>query len=242
MDSIKSDFQRPDGREFDELRQCRVYPHWTSNPEGSVLIECGETRVLCTATWEDQVPSWRAGTGLGWVTAEYAMIPRATGTRNSRETGKNSRSQEISRLIGRSLRMAVDFEAMGECAVYIDCDVLQADGGTRTASVTGGWIALKEAAQWALKNGRVAKDFIKHQISAVSVGIVEGEEVLDLPYAEDCKASTDMNVVQTESGEFVEIQGTGERSPFSSFQLSFLLDLASKGNKELQIKQREALA
>ena len=197
---------------------------------------------MCTASWEDQVPSWRTGTGLGWVTAEYAMIPRATGTRNSRESGKNSRSQEISRLIGRSLRMAVDFEAMGECAVYIDCDVLQADGGTRTASVTGGWIALKEAAQWALKNGRVAKDFIRHQISAVSVGIVEGAEVLDLPYAEDCKASTDMNVVQTESGEFVEIQGTGERSPFSFSQLSFLLDLASKGNKELQIKQREALA
>ena len=200
--------------------------------------------MLCTASWEDQVPSWRVGEGLGWVTAEYAMIPRATGTRNprEREAGRNSRSQEISRLIGRSLRMAVDFEAMGECAVYIDCDVLQADGGTRTASITGGWVALREAANWALKNGKVDKDFVKHQISAVSVGIVRGEEILDLVYAEDCCASTDMNVVQTESGEFVEIQGTGERAPFSSSQLSFLLDLASKGNEELRIEQREALA
>ena len=244
MDSIKSDFQRPDGREFDELRPCRIYPHWTDNPEGSVLIECGKTRVLCTASWEDKVPQWREGTGLGWVTAEYAMIPRATGTRNSRERdgAKNSRSQEISRLIGRSLRMAVDFEAMGENAIYIDCDVLQADGGTRTASITGGWIALREAADWALKNGKAAKDFVRHQISAVSVGIVDGAEVLDLPYAEDCRASTDMNVVQTESGEFVEIQGTGEKSPFTSSQLSFLLDLACSGNEKLRIKQREALA
>jgi ribonuclease PH len=232
---------RKDGRAFDELRPIKVTTDFVKFAEGSCLIECGDTKVLCCASIENRTPP-HVPEGEGWVTAEYAMIPRATGTRNSRESGKNSRSQEISRLIGRSLRMAVDFEAMGERAVYIDCEVLQADGGTRTASVTGGWIALKEAAQWALKNGRVAKDFIKHQISAVSVGIVEGEEVLDLPYAEDCKASTDMNVVQTESGEFVEIQGTGERSPFSSSQLSFLLDLASKGNKELQIKQREALA
>jgi ribonuclease PH len=232
---------RKDGRAFDELRPIKVTTDFVKFAEGSCLIECGDTKVLCCASIENRTPP-HVPEGEGWVTAEYAMIPRATGTRNSRETGKNSRSQEISRLIGRSLRMAVDFEAMGERAVYVDCEVLQADGGTRTASVTGGWIALKEAAQWALKNGRVAKDFIKHQISAVSVGIVEGEEVLDLPYAEDCKASTDMNVVQTESGEFVEIQGTGERSPFSFSQLSFLLDLASKGNKELQIKQREALA
>lgn len=243
MDSIESDFQRPDCREFNQLRPCKIYPHWTDNPEGSVLIECGGTKVLCTASWEDRVPSWRAGKGMGWVTAEYSMIPRATGTRNprERETGRNSRSQEISRLIGRSLRMAVDFEAMGECTVYIDCDVLQADGGTRTASVTGGWIALREVANWALENGKVSKDFITHQVSAVSVGIVKGSEVLDLSYKEDCCASTDMNVVQTESGDFVEIQGTGERSPFSSSQLSFLLDLASKGNEELKIKQREVL-
>ena len=244
MDSIKSDFQRPDGREFDELRPCRIYPHWTDNPEGSVLIECGGTKVLCTASWEDGVPSWRSGRGLGWVTAEYAMIPRATGSRNARESvaGRNSRSTEISRLVGRALRAAVDFEAMGEQAVYIDCDVLQADGGTRTASVTGAWVALREAADWALRNGKAARDFIKFQVSGVSVGIVEGAEILDLAYMEDSKASTDMNVVQTESGEFVEIQGTGERAPFSSSQLSFLLDLASKGNEELRIKQREALA
>lgn len=241
MNNAESEFQRPDGREFDQLRPCKIHPHWTDNPEGSVLIECGGTRVLCTASWSDRVPAWRAGEGKGWVTAEYSMIPRATETRNPRESGRNSRSQEISRFIGRSLRMAVDFEAMGECAVYIDCDVLQADGGTRTASVTGAWIALREAANWAVKNGRAGKDFIKHQISAVSVGIVKGAEILDLAYKEDCCASTDMNVVQTESGEFVEIQGTGEKSPFSSSQLSFLLDLASKGNEELREKQREVL-
>ena len=224
------------------MRPCAIYPHWTKNPEGSVLIECGGTRVLCTASWEDEVPHWRAGRGLGWVTAEYSMIPRATGTRNPREAvaGRNSRSQEISRLIGRSLRMAVDFEAMGECAVYIDCDVLQADGGTRTASITGGWLALREAANWALERGLVCKDFIRHQLSAVSVGVTGAGEVLDLDYAEDCRAFTDMNVVQTEEGEFVEIQGTGEKAPFTSRQLSLLLELASKGNEELRQKQREA--
>ncbi|MBR6440240.1 MAG: ribonuclease PH [Aeriscardovia sp.] len=239
---MHSNSPRPDGREFDELRPCRIWPHWTKNPEGSVLIECGGTRVLCTASWEDQVPPWRAGRDLGWVTAEYSMLPRATGTRSPREavSGRNSRSQEISRLIGRSLRMAVDFEAMGECAVYIDCDVLQADGGTRTASVTGGWLALREAADWALEKGLVRKDFIRHQISAVSVGVTDAGEVLDLDYAEDSRAFTDMNVVQTEDGGFVEIQGTGERAPFSPSQLSFLLDLASKGNEELRQKQREA--
>ena len=240
MTTNHSASRRPDGRERDELRPCKIWPHWTNNPEGSVLIECGGTRVLCTASWANRIPSWRQC--MGWVTADYSMIPRATGERNAREggTAKNSRSQEISRLIGRSLRMAVDFKAMGNNMVYIDCDVLQADGGTRTASVTGGWLALREAANWALERGLVEEDFIRHQISAVSVGVTEAGEVLDLDYAEDSRAFTDMNVVQTESGEFVEIQGTGERSPFSSSQLSSLLSLASKGNKELRQKQREA--
>jgi ribonuclease PH len=238
---------RPDGRAVDELRPVKITRNFTDAPEGSVLIECGNTRVMCTATFVPGVPRWRKDTGLGWVTAEYAMLPRATSDRTPRESIKGKvggRTQEISRLIGRCLRGVVDTKALGENQVLLDCDVLQADGGTRTASVTGAYVALVDALRWAEKNKRIrsAEKVLKDQISAVSVGIIDGTPMLDLPYIEDSQAMTDMNVAMTESGGFIEIQGTAEHRPFTREELNVLLELAEKGNKELQRAQNEALA
>lgn len=238
---------RADGRKVDELRPVRITRHFTDAPEGSVLIECGNTRVMCTATFTAGVPRWRKDSGLGWVTAEYAMLPRATAERTGRESvrGKiGGRTHEISRLIGRCLRGIVDMKALGENMIQIDCDVLQADGGTRTASVTGAYVALVDALDWAEKHHHIrsAKKVLTDCVSAVSVGVISGTPMLDLPYVEDSAAMTDMNVAMTGSGAFIELQGTAEHRPFTRDELGTLLDLAEKGNKELQAAQREALA
>ena len=238
---------RADGRKVDELRPVRITRHFTDVPEGSVLVECGNTRVMCTATFTAGVPRWRKDSGLGWVTAEYAMLPRATADRTDRESvrGKiGGRTHEISRLIGRCLRGVVDMKALGENQVQIYCDVLQADGGTRTASITGAYVALVDAMRWAEKHKHIrsAERVIKDSVSAVSVGVIDGTPMLDLPYLEDSKAMTDMNVAMTGSGEFIEIQGTAEHRPFNRAELNALLDLAEKGNKELQAAQQSALA
>ena len=238
---------RADGRKVDELRPVRITRHFTDVPEGSVLVECGNTRVMCTATFTAGVPRWRKDSGLGWVTAEYAMLPRATADRTDRESvrGKiGGRTHEISRLIGRCLRGVVDMKALGENQVQIDCDVLQADGGTRTASITGAYVALVDAMRWAEKHKHIrsAERVIKDSVSAGSVGVIDGTPMLDLPYIEDSKAMTDMNVAMTGSGEFIEIQGTTEHRPFNRAELNALLDLAEKGNKELQAAQQSALA
>ena len=238
---------RADGRKVDELRPVRITRHFTDVPEGSVLVECGNTRVMCTATFTAGVPRWRKDSGLGWVPAEYAMLPRATADRTDRESvrGKiGGRTHEISRLIGRCLRGVVDMKALGENQVQIDCDVLQADGGTRTASITGAYVALVDAMRWAEKHKHIrsAERVIKDSVSAVSVGVIDGTPMLDLPYLEDSKAMTDMNVAMTGSGEFIEIQGTAEHRPFNRAELNALLDLAEKGNKELQAAQQSALA
>ena len=238
---------RADGRAVDELRPIRITRHFTDAPEGSVLIECGSTRVMCTATFTTGVPRWRRDSGEGWVTAEYAMLPRATAERTDRESirGKvGGRTHEISRLIGRCLRGVVNMKALGENQIQIDCDVLQADGGTRTASITGAYVALVDALRWAErhKHIRSAERVIKDSISAVSVGVINGTPMLDLPYIEDSQAMTDMNVAMTGSGAFIEIQGTAEHRPFDRAELNALLDLAEKGNKELQAAQRAALA
>jgi ribonuclease PH len=210
-----------------------------------VLVEFGATRVLCAASVQEEVPRWRRGTGLGWVTAEYAMLPRATNTRGDRESVKGrlgGRTQEISRLVGRSLRACVDYKALGENTIIIDCDVLQADGGTRTAAVTGGYLALADAIGWLRGRGKCKGSPLVASVSAVSVGIVDSEPRLDLCYEEDSAAETDMNVVCTGTGDFVEIQGTAEREPFGRAMLGSLLDLAVAGCAELSRLQREALA
>ena len=237
---------RADGRAYDELRPVRITRAFTDVPEGSVLIECGNTRVMCTATFTDTVPRWRKDSGLGWVTAEYSMLPRATAQRTDRESvrGKvGGRTHEISRLIGRCLRGVIDMKALGENTIQIDCDVLQADGGTRTASITGAHVALVDALNWAKQNGKIksVKNVLLDSVSAVSVGVIDGEPMLDLPYVEDSRAMTDMNVAMTGSGKFVEIQGTAEHRPFSRNELGVLLDLATKGNRELQAAQQAAL-
>ncbi|WP_018142599.1 ribonuclease PH [Alloscardovia criceti] len=237
---------RADGRHVDELRPVTIQRGWTQNPEGSVLIQCGNTRVLCTASFTPSVPRWRKDSGKGWVTAEYAMIPRATSERTDRESvrGKvGGRTHEISRLIGRVLRGIVDMEALGENMIQIDCDVLQADGGTRTTSITGAYIALADAIAWAKDQGHIPahKKVLTDQVSAVSVGVIDGTPMLDLPYVEDSRAQTDMNVAMTGSGNFIEIQGTAEGAPYSRETLNILLDLAQKGNEELQSFQRQAL-
>ena len=238
---------RPDGRAADELRPVRITRNFTDAPEGSVLIECGSTRVMCTATFTTGVPRWRKDSGLGWVTAEYAMLPRATAERTDRESVRGKicgRTHEISRLIGRCLRGVVDMKALGENQIQLDCDVLQADGGTRTASITGAYVALVDALRWAERNRKIkrADKVLKDCVSAVSVGVINGTPMLDLPYIEDSQAMTDMNVAMTGSGQFIEIQGTAEHRPFSRDELNQLLDLAEKGNKELQAAQRAALA
>lgn len=237
---------RADGRAYDELRPVRITRAFTDVPEGSVLIEYGNTRVMCTATFTDTVPRWRKDSGLGWVTAEYSMLPRATAQRTDRESvrGKvGGRTHEISRLIGRCLRGVIDMKALGENTIQMDCDVLQADGGTRTASITGAYVALVDALNWAKQNGKIksVKNVLLDSVSAVSVGVIDGEPMLDLPYVEDSRAMTDMNVAMTGSGKFVEIQGTAEHRPFSRNELGVLLDLATKGNRELQAAQQAAL-
>jgi ribonuclease PH len=217
---------------------------WLEHAEGSVLIEFGGTRVLCAASATEEVPRWRRGSGLGWVTAEYAMLPRATNTRGDRESVRGrlgGRTQEISRLVGRSLRACVDAKAMGENTVIIDCDVLQADGGTRTAAITGGYVALADALGWLQARKRCKGDPLVTSVAAVSVGIVDGEPRLDLCYDEDVAAETDMNVVCAGDGRFVEIQGTAEREPFGRDLLDRLLDLAVAGCADLARLQREAL-
>ncbi len=239
---------RSDGRKPDELRPVTVTRHWSAHAEGSALIEFGGTKVLCTASVESSVPRWLKGRGTGWVTAEYAMLPRATNTRSGRESVKGKiggRTHEISRLIGRSLRAVVDTSALGEIMITLDCDVLQADGGTRTAAITGAYVALVDAVEWARGEGLVRKSatVLTDSVSAVSVGILkDGTPVLDLPYAEDSTAETDMNVVVTGSGDFVEVQGTAEGVAFTRKELNALLDLAVDGAEQLAVKQAEVLA
>jgi len=235
---------RANGRRADELRELRIQRRYTRHPEGSVLIMMGETHVLCTASVEEKVPPFLKGRGSGWVTAEYGMLPRATHTRGAREaaSGKQSgRTQEIQRLIGRSLRTVTDLGALGERQVTIDCDVLQADGGTRCASITGAMVALADACAWMRAHKLIAADPLRDFVAAVSVGIVEGTPVLDLDYAEDSECGTDMNVVMTGAGRFVEIQGTAERHPFSRDEMARLVDLAGKGIGELIGAQRDSL-
>jgi ribonuclease PH len=236
---------RPDGRGHDQLREIRMTRHWLEHAEGSVLVEFGATRVLCAASATEEVPRWRRGSGLGWVTAEYAMLPRATNTRGDRESIKGrpgGRTQEISRLVGRSLRACVDAKALGENTIIIDCDVLQADGGTRTAAITGGFVALADAISWLQRRKRCNGSPLVGSVAAVSVGIVDSQPRLDLCYEEDVAAQTDMNVVCTGDGSFVEIQGTAEREPFGRDLLNQLLDLGVAGCAELTGLQREALA
>ena len=242
MTSKKS---RSDARSHDQLREVRFTRGWSEHPEGSVLVEFGKTRVLCTASFTEGVPRWMQGQGKGWVTAEYSMLPRSTHTRSDRESveGKlGGRTQEISRLIGRSLRSIIDMSALGENTVILDCDVLQADGGTRTAAITGAYVALSDAISWAIANGKVAKSPITDSIAAISVGIIDGQPTLDLCYEEDVRAETDMNVVCTGSGKFVEVQGTAERDPFDRALLDNLLDLALNGCQELALLQKKALS
>ena len=236
---------RPDGRANDQLRPVTISRNWQAYAEGSALVEFGDTKVLCSASVQQGVPRWRKGSGLGWVTAEYAMLPRATLTRNDRESVRGrigGRTHEISRLIGRSLRAAIDLAALGENSVAIDCDVLQADGGTRTAAITGGYVALADAVSWLQGRGRCKGSPLIASVSAVSVGIVDGQPRLDLCYEEDAAAQTDMNVVCTGDGGFVEIQGTAEREPFGRAQLDELLGLAVAGCAELTRRQSAALA
>jgi ribonuclease PH len=236
---------RPDDRAPDQLRPVRIQRGWLDHAEGSVLVEFGGTRVLCAASVQDSVPRWRRDSGLGWVTAEYAMLPRATNTRNDRESVKGrlgGRTQEISRLIGRSIRACVDFKALGENTVLLDCDVLQADGGTRTAAITGAYVALADAVAWMRARKMTKGDPLISSVAAVSVGVIDGEPRLDLCYAEDVKAGTDMNVVCTGDGRFIEVQGTAEGRPFDRSELDTLLDLALGGCAELTRLQREALA
>ncbi|ACY99394.1 MULTISPECIES: ribonuclease PH [Thermomonospora] len=235
---------RPDDRAPDQLRPVRIQRNWLDHAEGSVLIEFGATRVLCAASVQDSVPRWRRDSGLGWVTAEYAMLPRATHTRGERESVKGrlgGRTQEISRLIGRSLRACVDFKELGENTVVLDCDVLQADGGTRTAAITGAYVALADAVAWMRERELIKGDPLICSVAAVSVGVVDGEPRLDLCYAEDVEAGTDMNVVCTGDGKFVEVQGTAEGQPFDRAELDALLDLAAGGCAELTRLQQEAL-
>lgn len=236
--------KRYDGREANQLRPVKITRQYTQIPEGSVLIEVGMTRVLCTASIEEKVPSFQKGTGLGWVTAEYSMLPRATQTRTPRESAKGKltgRTMEIQRLIGRALRSVVDFKKLGERTIWIDCDVLQADGGTRTASITGAYVALADAIQYLIDKGVLKESPLQDTLAAVSVGKVEGVPILDLAYPEDSKAEVDMNVVMTGSGKFVEIQGTAEEDPFDRNELDQFLALAEKGIRELMNEQNAAV-
>jgi ribonuclease PH len=235
---------RPDGRRPDQLRDITISRGWLAHAEGSVLVEFGATRVLCAASVQEELPRWRRGSGQGWVTAEYAMLPRSTNTRSDRESVKGrigGRTHEISRLVGRSLRACVDAKALGENTIVIDCDVLQADGGTRTAAVTGGYVALADAVGWLKGRKRTKGEPLVASVAAVSVGIIDGQPRLDLCYDEDVAAETDMNVVCTGDGSFVEVQGTAERDPFGRDLLDELLNLAVAGCAELTKIQQAAL-
>jgi ribonuclease PH len=237
--------ERPEGRAADALRPVTITRGWLDHAEGSVLVEFGRTRVLCAASVTVGVPRWRKGSGLGWVTAEYAMLPRATHTRSDRESVKGrigGRTHEISRLVGRSLRAAVDYKALGENTIVIDCDVLQADGGTRTAAITGAYVALADAVSYLRDRKALAGEPLVSSVAAVSVGILGGAPRLDLEYVEDVAAETDMNVVCTGDGKFVEVQGTAEGQPFDRAELNALLDLAAGGCADLTRLQNEALA
>lgn len=236
---------RPSQRQPDQLRTVRVTRNFTRHAEGSVLIEMGDTRVLCTASVEENLPPFLRGKGQGWVTAEYGMLPRATHTRSAREAAKGKqtgRTQEIQRLIGRSLRAVTDLKALGERQITLDCDVLQADGGTRCASITGAWVALYEACDKLVKAGKLPANPVRDHVAAVSVGIFEGSPVLDLDYPEDSGCDTDMNVVMTGKGGIVEVQGTAEGEPFSREQMNVLMDLATLGIRQLVGAQESALA
>jgi len=237
-------FQRSQDRAAHALRPVSIQRAYTRHAEGSVLIAFGDTKVLCTASVEDKVPPHKRGSGEGWVTAEYGMLPRSTHTRSDREAarGKQSgRTQEIQRLIGRSLRCVVDLAALGERTIALDCDVIQADGGTRTAAITGAYVALHDAVRWLLAQGKIAASPIREAVAAVSVGIVQGTPLLDLEYIEDSVCDTDMNVVMTGAGGFVELQGTAEGAAFSRAEMDALLTLADKGIRELLAAQRHAL-
>jgi len=237
-------FVRPDGRAATELRPIRIEPNYLKYAEGSALVSVGDTRVLCAASLEEKVPPWMRGRGSGWITAEYAMLPRATSERNGRESSKGKiggRTHEIQRIIGRALRAVVDLEKLGERTLWIDCDVIQADGGTRTTSITGAYIALALALRKTFDPKDAQKWPLRGLVAATSVGIVDGAMLLDLPYAEDSRAEVDMNVAMTDAGAFVELQGTAEGVPFSRQQLDGLLDLAERGIRELFDHQRAAL-
>lgn len=236
---------RPSGRQPNELRQVSITRNYTKHAEGAVLIEFGDTKVLCTASVEEKVPGFLRGKNEGWVTAEYGMLPRSTGSRMAREAarGKQSgRTMEIQRLIGRSLRAAVDLTALGERSITIDCDVIQADGGTRTASITGAFVALQDAINHLLKTKKIKTNPIHGQVASISVGIYQGTPVLDLDYDEDSSAETDMNVVMNDAGAYIELQGTAEGHAFRADELQSMLDLASSGIETLMQKQRDALA
>jgi ribonuclease PH len=236
---------RPSGRQADELRQISITRNYTCHAEGSVLIASGGTKVLCNASIEGRVPTFLRGSGEGWVTAEYGMLPRSTGSRMRREASsgrQGGRTMEIQRLIGRSLRAVVDRAALGENTITLDCDVLQADGGTRTAAITGAYVALVDACNWLLANDRIRKNPVHGQVAAVSVGIFESMAVLDLDYAEDSRAETDMNVVMNDGGAFIELQGTAEGHAFRKNELDQMLLLADKGIRSLMEAQSEALS
>lgn len=236
-------YSRPDNRTHDQLRNVKITPNISPYAEGSALIEVGGTKVICTASIEDRVPMFMRNKGLGWVTAEYAMLPRATNTRTQRESknGPSGRTQEIQRLIGRSLRAIVDAKLLGERQIYLDCDVIQADGGTRCASITGAYVALALACRRLVKTGVISTNPIVSEVAAVSVGILDGTAILDLAYTEDSTAEVDMNVVCTGTGKFIELQGTAEREPFSRDQMDAMITLADKGISELIELQRKAL-
>ena len=236
---------RPSQRKPDQLRAIRITRHYTKHAEGSVLIECGDTKVICTASVEERVPPHKKGSGEGWVTAEYGMLPRSTGERMGREAAKgkqSGRTQEIQRLIGRSLRAVVDLGKLGERTITLDCDVIQADGGTRTASITGAYVALHDAVNALMQKGLVKENPLKDSVAAISVGIYQGTPVLDLDYPEDSDCDTDMNVVMLGSGHFVEVQGTAEGHPFSREEMDTLLELAKNGIMQLGEMQRAVLS
>ena len=244
--STEPELRRADGRSFNELRPVQFQRGFTSHAEGSVLVSFGATRVLCTASVLEKVPGFMKGRGIGWVTAEYGMLPRSTHTRSDREAARGKqggRTLEIQRLIGRSLRAVTDMSALGERTIHLDCDVLQADGGTRTAAITGAWVALRDAVDGLLRSGAVPADPLRGSVAAVSVGLVgDGQVLLDLDYSEDSTCDTDMNVVMTDAQGLVEVQGTAEGRPFSRAQVDSLLDLASQGIGRLATLQRQALA
>ncbi|MES9845846.1 MAG: ribonuclease PH [Candidatus Sedimenticola sp. PURPLELP] len=236
---------RPSGRNPEQMRQIRFTRNYTKHAEGSVLVEFGDTKVICTATVEERTPRWLKDANQGWVTAEYGMLPRSTGSRMGREAARGKqggRTMEIQRLIGRSLRAAVDLSALGERTITLDCDVIQADGGTRTASISGAYVALCDALKGLIHKGKLDKEPLHGQVASVSVGIYEGTPVLDLDYAEDSTAETDMNVVMNDAGAFIEVQGTAEGHAFRKDELQSMLDLAEKGILEIMQAQREALA